>query len=339
MAPEQQTDSRLLILQWAALVGLLFCIAISGSLLLGYWFRGREKLPSGIVLSPAELVAHVDELRVIGRVVDSLQHDPPASKCSGPRQVDAVIFNDQKSRIHVFDGDTADEIYVIIEVRGCTKGPLLLPPQSSDGSMLWRPPEHIHIPLSIYLVQCLLLLEQEDWSGRVVQELKGKQLVRYQAAVQERYWRRLWDILLKPFAAQRTAYRGYHKAKKAPDLFFGVNARFADVVTEGTTIEGSTTNGHDDVTEGTTIEGSTTNGHDTELGQSSSAEDAEMNEGVPLPAAAEWLEFWSQQDFPQRWTFIEFASNLGEVNLPRRSRSFPDLSRPAASEDENHFSF
>jgi hypothetical protein len=167
----------------------------------------------------------------------------------------------------------------------------------------------------------LLLLEHEDWSGRVVQELKGKQLVRYQAAVQERYWRRLWDILLKPFAAQRTAYRGYHKAKKAPDLFFGVNARFADV------------------TEGTTIEGSTTNGHDTELGQSSSAEDAEMNEGVPLPAAAEWLDFWSQQDFPQRWTFIEFASNLGEVNLPRRSRSFPDLSRPAASEDDKHFFF
>jgi hypothetical protein len=168
----------------------------------------------------------------------------------------------------------------------------------------------------------LLLLEHEDWSGRVVQELKGKQLVRYQAAVQERYWRRLWDILLKPFAAQRTAYRGYHKAKKAPDLFFGVNARFADVVTEGTTIEGSTTNGYD-----------------TELGQSSSAEDAEMNEGVPLPAAAEWLDFWSQQDFPQRWTFIEFASNLGEVNLPRRSRSFPDLNRPAASEDESNSPF
>jgi hypothetical protein len=308
----QQTDSHLLLLQWAALVGLLFCIVIGGLVLLGFVFRGRGKLPSGIVLSPEELVAHADELRVLG-VVDTLPPYTTASKCSGPGQVDAVIFNDQKSRIYVFDGDTQDEIYVVIEIRSLTSGPPLLPPQSSessDGSMLWRPPEDIYSPLSSYLIDLMFRLGQGDWSGRIMQELKGNKLVRYQALVQESFWRKLWDTLLKPFAAQRTAYRGYYKCRRAPDLLFGVNARFVDEM------------------EGTTAEDSTENGHDTE-----------MHEGVPLPAAAEWLEFWSQQDFPQRWTFIEFASNLSEVNLPPRSRSFPDLSRPAASEDDKHFFF
>jgi hypothetical protein len=297
------------------ILGLLFCIVISGLVLLGFVFRGRRKLPHGIVLSQEELVAHVDHLRVLG-VVDSLRHDTPASKSCGPGQVEAVIFNDQKSRIYVFDGDTRDELYIVIEIKGLIAGPPLLPPQSSDGSMLWRPPEDIYIPLSSYLIELMLRLEQEDWSGRIMQELNGKKLVRYQAVVQERFWRKLWDTLLKPFAEQRTAYRGYYKCKRTPDLLFGVNARFVDD------------------SEGTTFDDATENGHDTELAQRSSAEDVEMHEGVPLPAAAEWLECWSQQDFPQRWTFIEFASNLGEVNLPPRSRSFPDLSQPASSEDK-----
>ena len=32
---------------------------------------------------------------------------------------------------------------------------------------------------------------------------------------------------MKPFAAQRTAYRGFYQSRKAPDLFFGTDVRFA----------------------------------------------------------------------------------------------------------------
>jgi hypothetical protein len=291
--------------------GILFLIAIS--VLLGYMFRGRKKLPHGIVLSAEELIAHADDLRVLG-----VGHDTLASKYSGPRKAEAVTFNDRKSTVYVFDGDTESETYVVIEMRGCIKGPPLLPPRHSDGSTLWRQPDDLHIPLASYIIELMMLLRQEDWSGRVVQELDGKRLARYQAAVQERFWRILWDALLKPFTAQRTAYRGYNKCRKAPDLLFGTNARCVD----------------EDTVE-SYIEDSMENGHGTEPAQERSAANVEMNEGVVLPAAAEWLEFWSQQHFPQRWTFIEFASNLGEVSLPPRSRSSPDLSL-AASEDDTH---
>jgi hypothetical protein len=69
-------------------------------------------------------------------------------------------------------------------------------------------------------------LQGEDWSDRIFTKLNGQILVRYQAAVREDHWRKLWEALLKPFAAQRTAYRGVYRTRRAPDLFFGVNARF-----------------------------------------------------------------------------------------------------------------
>jgi hypothetical protein len=187
----------------------------------------------------------------------------------------------------------------------------------------------------------MLLLKQEDWSGRIMQVLNGKNLPRYQAAVKEGYWGSLWENMLKPFTSQRNAYRGYYKCKKAPDLWFGVNGRFVDVE-EGTATDGLSHNSQGEVP----IE--------------KAVASTELNEGVPLPAAAEWLEFWSQHTFPQQRTFIEFASNLGEITLPPRSSSlsdltrttasdneetlhsfgrFPGTTRPTTSEDEKHFSF
>jgi hypothetical protein len=301
-------------LAYLIFASLLFSITICG------WVLRRDKrgttLPKGIVLSPDELGAHVDDLRDLGVIPPGRQEKVSCWSGSGELEID--IFNGQKSRVYVFDGETAEKKYVIVEVRGCNVGPLLLPPQSSDSDMLcqrWSPPEDRFIQLSDYLVQCMLLLKQEDWSGRIVQGIRGETLPRYQAAVEERYWRLLWDNLLKPFARQRAAYRGHYHCNKAPDMFFGVNARFVDAETS-TTTDGLLDNGQSEVP----MEGSSTR--------------PEMNEGVPLPAAAEWLDFWSQHTFPQRWTFIEFASNLGEVTRLSRSRSFPDLTRPTASDSE-----
>ena len=39
-------------------------------------------------------------------------------------------------------------------------------------------------------------------------------------------WRRVWDVLLKPFATQRMEYRRLWRTSNAPDLFFGVEPRF-----------------------------------------------------------------------------------------------------------------
>lgn len=138
-------------------------------------------------------------------------------------------------------------------------------------------------------------LRQQDWSSRILMRLDGKALAPYQAAVLEEHWRELWESLLKPFAAQRTAYRGAYKTKRAPDLFFGVLARFPTRAEAG--------------------EDATTTAPSSESGPG--------NGGIPLPAAAEWLEFWSRQNLPQQRTFIDFAAAGAEFQRQRRSESAP----------------
>ena len=83
--------------------------------------------------------------------------------------------------------------------------------------------EHFHF--ANYLRMLLVKLNGEDWGYRIQDNLNNQPLVNYQAAVAEEDWRTVWDALLKPFAEQRTAYRRHYKTKKAPEIFFGVQAR------------------------------------------------------------------------------------------------------------------
>jgi hypothetical protein len=233
------------------------------------------------------------------------------SGSTGHREREVVLFNDQKSSVYVFDGRSTEETYVIMEVRGCEKGPLLLPPATSDNGGRWSPPEDRYLHLSAYLIKCMSNLQQGDWSDRISMQLNGDILVRYQAAVREDAWRTLWESLLKPFGAQRTAYRGVYRTQKAPDLFFGVNAKFSRRRERTPDI---TTDNSSEI-------------DNAKAGTSNSSEPT--NEGIPLPAAATWLEYWSHNDIPTRRTFIEFASDLGHAALPPRSNSSPDLAGTA----------
>jgi hypothetical protein len=229
------------------------------------------------------------------------------------RQIEADIFNDKRS-IYVFDDK--ETTYVVIEVRGCAQGQPLLP--IADGDKSWSPPEDRYQQFADYLVQCMWLLYQQDWTARILPHIEGKNLARYQAAVREEDWRTLWDALLKPFAEMRLVYRGVYKCRRAPDLFFGVNARF--VHTNYPTADESTVLGHR----------SALPERDPEL--------SDLNDGVHLPTAAEWLDFWSHQDIPQRRTFIEFASDLGRLPLLPRSNSVPDLKGTTNSNEEEPLS-
>jgi hypothetical protein len=188
------------------------------------------------------------------------------------------------------------------------------------------------------------LLHGQDWSARIWQHLDDENLVRYQAAVREEDWRTLWDTLLKPFAAMRLVYRGTYKCRKAPDVFFGVNARF--VQRTDRTSDGSTEPDHgNDRTSDESIEPShrhdlisdesiePSHGNDRSSDQSTERSPSGPSDGVPLPNATEWLDWWSEQDIPQQRTFVEFASDLGSLPLLPRSNSLPDLRDTANSSE------
>ena len=174
------------------------------------------------------------------------------------------------------------------------------------------------------------LWHEEDWSDRISSNLNGVTLMRYQAVVKENAWRKLWDALLKPVEVMRTVYRGIYKHRKAPDILFGTNARFhtdAKDTSSSNTPEKSSEHGRDrevDVDETT-----------DELSQS-----VQGNVGIPCLSAAEWLDYWSHQEIPQRRTFIDlnddFGSNTAQITSPgqmTRSTSLPDLLRTTDSND------
>jgi hypothetical protein len=288
----------------------------------------QSDLLRGIVLSPDELAAHVQILRSQAVVDSAKQTKPRTSESSGFREVEVVFFNDQKSSVYVFDGNSTEDAYVVLEVRGCEKGGLLLPPAASDNEKHWSPPENRYLHLANYLVLCMSRLQNGDWSDRISMYLNDETLVRYQAVVREKDWRTLWEALLKPFGMQRTAYRGVYKTQKAPDLFFGVNARFSKRDTDRTD---------------STIDTRSTTDNSSEHGNgkgplSNYSEPRQSIEGIPLPTATEWLEFWGRHEIPTRRTFIEFASDIGTATTPTRSNSSPDLSRTENSQVDRMFS-
>jgi hypothetical protein len=310
-----RTHPYTLVALWVVAASSVVAWCLVGAMALHIWKSGQThlggKLPQGITLTPDEIVAHADNLRSQGIVDLATDKKLPVSKSSHRKEIEADIFNEKRS-VYVFDGYSMEETYVVVEVRGCEKGPPLLPKRSLDSDERWSPPEDRYQHFANYLVQCMWFLHEEDWSDRILPHIKGENLVRYQAAVREKEWRMLWEALLKPFADQRVAYRGVHKCRKAPDVFFGVNARFVH---------------KKDVTSDESL------GHRN--GNTVPEEDllGESKDGIPFPTASDWLEFWSHEDIPHRRTFIEFASGLGNLALPPRSNSFPDLRGGASSND------
>ena len=69
------------------------------------------------MLSPDDLAAHVQILRSQA-VVDSAKQTkkPRTSEAYGCREVEVVLFNDQKSSVYVFDGNSTEEAFVVMEV-------------------------------------------------------------------------------------------------------------------------------------------------------------------------------------------------------------------------------
>jgi hypothetical protein len=186
--------------------------------------------------------------------------------------------------------------------------------------------------ISTYLAITLRRLSGEDWSQRIFPHLSGNYLVRYQACVREEHWRELWDLLLKPFNAQRSEYRRIHNTHRAPDIFFGVKAKTCQpeampIPDVGKSEKDMST----DASEGKR-EDDTTIASDGKPDDSSDSKRDDSSDGIPLPGAPEWLEFWNHTEIPTQRTFIEFASNLSQT-LPRRSTSEPDLSRLVDGKD------
>jgi hypothetical protein len=294
----------------------------------------QPQVPKGIALSADELVAHVHALRSQAMIDSDKKDKPHLSGSSCYKEAEVVLFNEQKSSVYVFDGSSPEDTYVILEVRGCEKGPLLLPPANADdGGSRWSPPEDRYLHLAAYLVVCMQRLSGrgEDWSDRISMSLNGEILVRYQAAVREKDWRQLWDGLIKPFGAQRTAYRGVYRTTKAPDLFFGVNAKYSVRKSESVRV----------ATPPESIanppESTTDNSSERDTGNAPTSTSL-SSDGIPLPTAADWLEFWHEHEIPIRRTFIEFASDFGEVAVPPRSNSSPDLLAGGVLPDQRFFS-
>jgi hypothetical protein len=135
---------------------------------------------------------------------------------------------------------------VILEVRKRDNGPPLLPRDkeviaSTNPDCWYQPYRHIH--LAEYLSTFLHVITGLCWSGWVTKLVNGSgQLVPYQAAVQGSMWERVWEILSKPYERMRTVYRKVYNCKSAPDLYFGVEARFVPGVLKGV---GDTTNVQD----------------------------------------------------------------------------------------------
>jgi hypothetical protein len=307
---------------------------LSGCLARRYYHRRKERilqdLPKGLPLSREELAAQLVGADLEKRAARSKERRAaPTSekKLSGEwsewSEFELAFHDDGKQggAVYVFDAPS-EERYVVVGVCRCTHGPPLLPGEASGGGLEWTPPDTPELHLATYLATCMRRFSGVDWSDRIASHLNDQPLVFYHAAVKEDHWRELWDTMMKPFAEQRTLYRRIHKTKKAPELFFGVKPRIAsrelDVSTAGSTSQ----TGH--ASSGDAGASAATTGPSV----------WETEEGLRLPGAEAWLEFWRHTDIPTNRTFVDFAQSLTESVFPRRSTSSPDLSNLVVSEDK-----
>jgi hypothetical protein len=285
--------------------------------------HGKEApldLPKGIVLSPDELC-----VQFAGQAAKGAHSSPSSAKADGKelagewagfRECEVVISEEQKGSVYVFDANSTQETYVVVEVRGCTSGPPLLPTRLPSGGLQWDAPDDRFMHLATYLAIAMRRLTGEDWSQKILPHMSGNYLVRYQAVVREEHWRLLWDFLMKPFNEQRSEYRRIHETHRAPDLFFGTKAKTCAPERKP---DAGQRGGEQDA--------STTASDGGKREDDGSGSEAASGGGLPLSGPAEWLEFWATAEIPQQRTFVEFASHLSQTGLPPRSKSEPDLTR------------
>jgi len=110
--------------------------------------------------------------------------------------------------------------YVIIEMKGCDRGPPLIPVNNK-----WCAPEDCSMPLRAYLVA---LADRNGGAITAVDKIDGRCLPRYQCAVRAEKWQDTWNIVRKSFLEMRSAYRFIRGGKNAPNLWFGMPARFLE---------------------------------------------------------------------------------------------------------------
>jgi hypothetical protein len=184
--------------------------------------------------------------------------------------------------------------------------------------------------------------------------------VRYQAVVKQEDWRRVWDTLLKPFNEQQVVYKKHYRTRAAPEILFGVEAKLCEPsqvpaglgfeapsygdqmpcdasARDGFQAMGASDSSHLDESRETSSPkdkpGSSEISDSTTIDDSNKSEEQrpESDEGILLPGASKWLEFWQNTDIPEHNTFVDFAERIGESGFLRRVQSAPAL--PDADDD------
>jgi hypothetical protein len=289
-----------------------------------------SNVPKGFVLTAEELAQHVKYTNSnvsIGKLIDG--NDPTMVEKTGDlKQHELVISGEEKGCcVYVFDFNGYDETMLVVQVRHCVCGPPLLPKYEPDGSLRWEIAADQYVHFATYLAMAMERLTGEDWSHRILPHLHNTFLVRYQAVIKQEDFQFMWETMLKPFGEQRVCYRRFHKSSKAPDIYFGVEAKPcdpSDMPDDGTgdckDENMSTTN---------TTSGYTTSGS---APTSESGRQKESTDGIILPKASVWLDFWQSADIPQNNTFVDFAETVNESGFLRRVHSSPDL---AGREEES----
>jgi hypothetical protein len=271
-------------------------------------------LPKAITLSPEDLEAHIPTMKPLSELAN-LHSKNLAGAMSEWTEFELAYTGESKGSVSVYDSPGEDGTkYIVIMLKRCANGPPLLP-MERNGSLEWVAFEG-DFSCATYLKKLLERLKGDDWSSLILDDLNDQPLVWYQATVAEDNWRFVWDALLKPFSEQRRAYRGLYKTKKAPEIFFGVEARFqADVEAQLQTDAPASAE-----SSRPRLPSVISTSNDT-----APAVEAQISDtaGIEIPEAEDWFDFWRMRHIPQERTFIHFANALSDESFPRRSTSCP----------------
>jgi hypothetical protein len=118
--------------------------------------------------------------------------------------------------------DGAEAEWVFLQLR---RAPALMPDESEVGWRVFDPVEDFN-PFTLTRYLEVLQTHFGEQSVRVVQEVEQGRLPPYQAAVHVTEWRRLWDVLIKPFSDARRACRHVRGGTSAVELLFGVEPSY-----------------------------------------------------------------------------------------------------------------
>lgn len=121
--------------------------------------------------------------------------------------------------------------YVVITLRKCTKGPPMLPRvlgsesssavDSSGSTLEWVQADKYELPGFL-----ASFLSELGVAADVFDQLDGRRLVHYQAALRRDAWERAWAALELPWRCQKAAYRRQLGGSWAPELSADKPPRF-----------------------------------------------------------------------------------------------------------------